>query len=162
MSKVRLFTNPLNIRSMIEYDIAAGTALIDFLQEHYPDGFAGMLRVFVGTDELQLEDLDYCVSDTEQVTMLVMPGDGGIVATIAIKALVSIAIGYIINLIFAPATPNGFDEQEQSPIYALGPTRNEARLGQPIECHYGTVSIPPPFAAAPYEMYDGSSNDMYV
>src|SRR5210317_2053937 len=124
MSKIRLFTNPLSAKSLIEYDIDEGTLLIDWLQEHYPDGFAGMLRVFVGVDELNLEDLDYAVQDQEQITMLVMPGGGGMLANIAIQALVSIAIGYVINLIFGPQVPNGYDSEEQSPIYNLAPTPN--------------------------------------
>ena len=72
MSTVRIFFNPLDASSVEKFSLDAGTPLIDFLQKEYPLGFDGMIRVFVGMDELDLTDLDYEI-DQEQVTMIVMP-----------------------------------------------------------------------------------------
>jgi hypothetical protein len=159
---IRIFFNPLDSSSKVEYEVAEGTQLIDFLQEHYPSGFDGILRVFVGADELALEDLDYEVLDHDQITMLVMPSDATFwvpVGKIVLTALIGAAIGYVINLIFAPKTPSFGGGDDESPVYSLNPTRNTARLGQPIETHYGTVSWPPSYAAAPYNYFWEGSND---
>ncbi len=161
---IRIFFNPLDAKSKVEYPVTEGTQLIHFLQEHYPNGFDGMLRVFVGIDELDLADLDYEVQKHDQITMLVMPSGLTWVAVgkILVTALVTAAISYAINLIFAPKTPSFGDDADESPVYSLNPTRNSARLGQPISVSYGRVSWPPAFAAAPYGFYFEGSNDQYI
>ena len=163
---IRIFFNPLDSKSVVEYPIAEGTQLIHFLQSNYPSGFDGSLRVFVGTDELDLDDLDYEVKDTDSIVMLVMPSGAELtlakVGAILISAVIGAAIGYVINLIFAPKTPSFGDDGDESVVYSLNPTRNEVRLGSPIASHYGTVSHPPPFASAPSVFFWEGSNDMYV
>jgi hypothetical protein len=62
---IRIFFNPLDSKSVVEYPITPGTQLIQFLQSNYPTGFDGALRVFIGTEELDLIDLDYEVQETE-------------------------------------------------------------------------------------------------
>ena len=162
---IRIFFNPLDAKSVVEYPIAEGTQLIHFLQSNYPSGFDGALRVFVGIDELDLSDLDYEVQAEDLVTMLVMPSGPGtwtIVGKILIHALVAAAIGYALNLLFPPKTPSFGDDGDESAVYSLSPTRNDARLGQPIASHYGVVSHPPPYASAPYVFFWDGSNDQYV
>lgn len=167
MSQVRLFFNPLDARSEVKYELEAGTQLIDFLQEHYPVGFDGALVVYVGTEPLDLEDLDYEIGD-EAVTMLVMPagisGAGAFLTwlgPILLQALIGAAIGLAIGLIFAPSSPNG-SIGEESAVYSINATRNRTRVNEPIGTHYGTISYPPDFGAAPYIFFNESSNDMYV
>jgi len=163
VSVVRIFFNPLDAKSKVEYPIAPGTQLIDFLQKEYPYGFDGVLRVFIGIEELAIDDLDYVVQENEQITMLVMPGITlAMVGTYLIQALVAFAIGYVINLIFGPEVPGAPNAPEESSVYSLSPTRNSARLGEPIEVIYGTVSYPPSFASVPYAFFAGESNDQYV
>jgi hypothetical protein len=163
VSVVRIFFNPLDAKSKVEYPIESGTLLIDFLQEHYPCGFDGVLRVFVGIDELAIDNLDYPVAEDEQITMLVMPGITGVlIGQFLIQALVAFAIGYVINLIFGPEVPGTPNGGEESSVYSLSPTRNAARLGEPIEVIYGTVSYPPSFASVPYAFFAGDSNDQFV
>ena len=58
MSVIRIFFNPLNGADREEHQVDAGIQIIDFLQEHFPSGFDGHLRVFVGVEEIQIEDLD--------------------------------------------------------------------------------------------------------
>ena len=141
MSIVRVFFNPLDASSMVTHDVEAGVQIIDFLQAEYPVGFNGCIRTFAGVHEIQPDDLDYVIQDEEQITILVMPATVGAVVGYVIQALVAVAIGYVINLIFAPSNPDGMNGPEESPVYSLSPTRNQARLGQPIECNYGTVSL---------------------
>jgi len=163
VSIVRIFFNPLDAASKVEYPIAPGTQLIDFLQREYPCGFDGVLRVFVGVEELAIENLDYEVGEHEQITMLVMPGiTMAALGTYLIQALIAFAIGYVINLIFAPDVPGAPNGADESSVYSLSPTRNSARLGEPIEVIYGTVSYPPSFASVPYAFYSGDSNDQFI
>ena len=169
MSEIRLFFNPLNAKSMVSYDVEPGTLLIDFLQEHYPVGFQGSLVTFVGTEQLAVENLDYPVKEEDSITMLIMPA-GPVAAyltsaafqAVLISAAVSAAIGFAINFLFAPEAPKAFGRGEESPTYSIAPTRNQARLGEPLACHFGTVSFPPDYAAAPYAYFVDESNDQYV
>lgn len=165
MSRVSIFFNPLDASSRQDYDIAPGTALIDWLQLHYPAGMGGALRVFVGNRELPLDDLDYSVEEFDQVTMLVLPAGDPISATlttILIQVAVTVAISIVISMIFRPSRPDGMDGGDESPVYSINATRNRARLNEPIPSHYGTVSWAPDFAAAPYVFYNEASNDMFV
>ena len=162
MSIVRIFFNPLNAQDKQEYPIEPGTQIIDFLQENYPAGFSGMLRVFAGNQEVQIEDLDYVVKEEEQITILIMPADPGTITAYVIQALIAVAIGFTINLLFGPSTPSAFNQEGESPVYSLNPTRNTARLGEPIPVVYGTVSWPLDFASAPSSFYFEGSNDMFV
>jgi len=167
VSIINVYLNPLDASSLESFEVDAGTLLIDFLQTNFPTGCGGCLRVFVGIEELALENLDYPVKEDEQITMLVMPGAtiGAYIAAnwvqILVQAAISAAIGYAISLIFAPSTPS-FSQGEESPVYSINATRNRARLGEPIAAHYGTSSYPPDFAAAPYLFYNEGSNDMFV
>jgi hypothetical protein len=162
MSLVRLFFNPLDYKSCEEHQVEPGTQIIEWLQDYYPDGFDGYLRVFAGTDEIDVDDLDYVIKDDQQITMLIMPSDGGVITGYLIQAAIAFAIGYVINLIFAPDTPGQPRADEESSVYSLSPTRNAARLGEPVEVVYGRVSYPPSFASVPYTFNVEESNDQFV
>ena len=162
MSIVRVFFNPLDANDKQEFPIEPGTALIDFLQKEFPIGFDGCLRVFVGVDEIDLDDLDYKVKDEERITMLVMPASGFEIGAIVLQALIAVSIGFVINLIFPPKTPGFAKEETESPVYSLNASRNASRLGDPIETIYGTTSWPPSFASAPYSFYYDDTNDQFV
>ena len=162
MSIVRVFYNPLNGRDRDEFPIEPGTQIIEFLQREYPKGFDGYLRVFVGADELAIDDLDYVVKPEEQITLLVMPASGFEIGAIVLQALIAVAIGFVINLLFPPKTPGAGKQETESPVYSLNANRNAARLGDPIEVSYGTVSWPCSFASAPYSFYYDETNDQFV
>ena len=163
MSIVRIFFNPLDTADVKEFPLAPGTLIIDFLQEHYPAGFDGFVRVFAGVEEVALEDLDREVAEQELITILIMPGDPTTAIGVAlISAAISIGVGLVINLIFPPTSPKGAKNETESPVYSLNASRNQARLGDPVSSHYGTVSFPPDYASQPTIWYSGSSNDMFV
>jgi len=161
MSIVRVFYNPLNGRDKDEFPIEPGTQIIEFLQREYPKGFDGYLRVFVGTDELAIDDLDYVVKPEECVTLLIMPAWAQ-VGVYVIQALIAVAVGLVINMLFPPKTPGAAREETESPVYSLNANRNAARLGDPIEVSYGTVSWPCSFSSAPYSFYYDETNDQFV
>lgn len=167
MPLIRIYFNPLNPQDRKEFPVTAGGQIIHFLTEHYPNGFDGLIRVFVSSNEIQLDDLDYEIQEKDLITILVMPA-GLEAATLsaiysaAIGALVGAAIGYVINLIFPPKAPGFAKEETESPVYSLNATRNATRLGDPIASHYGTVSYPPDFCSAPYSFFFEGSNDQYV
>jgi len=165
VSIVRVFFNPLSAKHKQEYPIEPGTQIIDFLVEHFPSGFDGVIKVYVGITEVAIEDLDRVVYEEEQVTILVMPSDpatGTLIASYALKFAIAFAVGYVIQLLFPPSTPKGLKSESESPVYSLNATRNASRLGDPISAHYGTVSFPPDYASAPYVWYSWDSNNMYV
>jgi hypothetical protein len=165
VSTVRIFFNPLNAASVEKFSLEPGTQLIDFLQKDYPLGFDGMIRVFVGLDELDLTDLDYEIGE-EQVTMIVMPMGVEITAALLIKALISAAIGLaislVINFLFAPSAPKGLGNDDESPVYSISATRNRARPNEPIGAYYGSLTFPPDYASAPYQFFYEGSNDQYI
>lgn len=168
MSRISIFFNPLNARSREDFEVDPGTLLIDWLQVHYPNGFDGVARAFVGAVELPIDDWDYPIQEAEQITLLVLPGAEAAAAAWAyiypylIQALVGLAVGIVVSLIFRPKSPDGLDAGEESPVYSLNATQNRARLNEPVPVHYGTPTWPPDFAAAPYVFYTGTSNDMFV
>ena len=162
MSIVRVFFNPLNARDKQEFPIEPGTALIDFLQKEFPTGFDGCLRVFVGVDEIDLDDLDYVVKPDDRITMLVMPADPATIGVAIVTALVSVAVGFVINQLFPPKVPGSGKEETESPVYSLNASRNASRLGDTIESSYGTVSWPPSFASAPYLFYYSETNEQFA
>ncbi|WP_157976406.1 host specificity factor TipJ family phage tail protein [Parahaliea mediterranea] len=168
MSEIVIYFNPLRRDSAVTYQAPAGTALIDFLQAEFPTGFDGVLHVLVNMKPLDLSNLDYKIQDGERVIMLVAPGAQAAIAAwnyvypYLVQALVAAAVGLAVSLIFAPDAPKGFDGGEESPVYSINATQNRARLGEPIASHYGTVTFPPDYGAAPYVFYDESSSDMYV
>lgn len=174
-SIIRLFTNPLDAKSLIEYEIEPGTVLIDWLQDEYPEGFGSLVRVFIGKDEIDLDDLDYEVGDLEQITILVMPGGGAGAAisaawtayggwsALAVQVAVAVGVGIAMALLFPPKKMDG-DDGGEDPVYSLNTSTNKARLGQPIPSHYGTVNFPPDVASAPYSFFshDGESNEQFI
>lgn len=161
-SVIRLFTNPLAANSLIKYDVEPGTVLIDWLLEEYPEGFEGLVRVFVAQDEIDLDDLDHVIEDMQQITILVMPAWQAVGAYV-INALIAIAVGLVLNLLFPPKKP-GNDGGDESPVYSLNAATNKARLGAPVPCHYGVVNFPPDYCSAPYQFYshNNESNEMFV
>ena len=162
LSIVRIFFNPIDAADVKEFPVAPGTLIIDFLQEHYPAGFDGFVRVFAGVEEVALEDLDREVAEQELITILIMPGTGAEIGAGLIIAAIGVGVGLVLNLIFPPTAPKGAKNETESPVYSLNASRNKARLGDPVSSHYGTVSFPPDYASQPTIWYSGSSNSMFV
>lgn len=164
VSRVRVFFNPLDAHSMVLHDIKPGTQVIEFLLEHYPGGFDGVLRCYVGNEEIPLDDLDYEVSAGDQITMLIMPGELTLtaVATALINAAIAAAISYAVSFLFAPNAPKNIGGAQNSPTYTIGPTQNAARLNEPIPVHYGTPVIVPDYASQPYTFFQQASDDQYA
>jgi len=165
LTTVNVFYNPLDANSKESFPIECGTQIIDFLRKEFPLGFEGCLRVFVGNEEISLDDLDYEVGEDEQITMLVMPSAEGVgyyIGQAIVTALIATAIGFVINLIFPPKVPGSAKNESESPVYSLNANTNASRLGDPIPTHYGTVSFPPDLASAPYFFFNGDTNDQYV
>lgn len=164
MSLVRVFFNPLDARARQEFTVEPGTQIIEFLQAEFPAGFGAPVRVFSGRDEVRPDDWDQVIAEDLPLTVLVLPAGltWAAVGKILIQAVVAAAIGYVINLIFAPKEPGLIDRGDESPVYSIGATRNQARLGSPIPAHYGTPIFPPDFASVPYVFNVEASNDQFV
>jgi hypothetical protein len=161
---VTVFFNPLNGKDKKTYRVEPGTQIIEFLQAEFPAGFGAPVRVFSGCDEVAPDDWDSIIREDVSTIVLVLPGaiTWAQVGAYLLQAAIAVAVGYVINLIFAPKSPNGLDRGDESPVYSIGPTRNQARLGSPVPAHYGTVIYPPDFASVPYVYGQQVSNDQYV
>lgn len=165
---VRIFFNPLDAKSEKVYQVPVGTQIIEFLQDEFPSGFNAPVRIFAAQNELDPDDWDHVIAEEERITILLMPaaslgiGFAAGIGTALLKAAIAVAIGYIINLIFKPKAPSDLNDGDTSPVYSIGATRNQQRLGAPIEVLYGSVLYPPSFASAPYVYNVQDTNDQYV
>lgn len=163
MASLNLIRNPLKPLSREQYELANGTRVIDWLQEHHPKGFGARVVFQVNGSEKPLEDLDYAVEEGDVVTLAVMPGEPG---TITLSAfLIQLAIGAILagasfalSYFFQPKQPSGPKGKPVS-IFDISTAQNAAKLGDPIPVVYGTVLTTPDYCSQPYTWFDWSQNN---
>ncbi len=174
MAKIVVCSNALEIEVRENYEFNG--PYIDWLQEHYPNGFDGAHITSINLSKLNVCDYDRVLTESDLVVLLIFPGFEGIVAAWTIAAnwwlaasaltkfvvgvVVSIGLNYLANSIFGTAQVKQGKLGSPSPTYDLSVPTNQARLGQPIPVIYGTVVAVPDLASAPYKWYDG--NDMWV
>ena len=162
--KVKVLYNPLDAKAFELFDVESGTTIIDFLVAEFPQGFGAPVRVISGRDEVPCDQWDKVIDEEQPLVVLVLPAgiEAAVIGQYLLQAAIAVAIGYVINLIFAPTVPGGINDGDESPVYSIGATRNQARLGAPVECIYGTITYPPSFASAPYVYNLEASNDQFV
>lgn len=174
MAKIVVCPNALETEVRENYEFNG--LYIDWLQEHYPNGFDGAHITSVNLSKLDVCDYDKVLTESDLVVLLVFPGFEGVALAWAAAAawwvnagaltkfivgtIVSIALNYLANTIFGTAQVKQGKLPNPSPTYDLSVPTNQARLGQPIPVIYGTVVAVPDLAASPYKWYDG--NDMWV
>lgn len=156
MSAIHIVKNPLMPTDRSSHSVADGTRIIDWLQEHHPDGWGMPIRVWVNQEEIELENMDRVLGKNDVCAIVVTPGFTGW-EVYAIQAIVSIAVGLLINILFPPPKmKNG--RPEGSPVYDIGVTRNTERLGEPVSVVYGQIRTVPDFASKPYQFFAMSGN----
>lgn len=96
------------------------------------------------------------VVTTSEIIITAEVGSGAVALVILLVA-VAVALFF-----FMPAMPGLNDQAEADSVYTLKGQRNQKRLGQPIECHYGRVRVWPSYMAAPYTQNHGNDQFLYA
>jgi hypothetical protein len=154
VARLVVLKNPLSLNDREVFEIEAGSRVIDWLVEHYPQGCGGALRHFVNGKELPLDDLDREAEADDVIVLTINPAG---LEPIYISLIISVALTAIsmaAQLLFAkkPQAPAfaQADNAQASPVYAFRSNQNQARLGEPVPVVYGEVLNTPDVCAAPY------------
>lgn len=164
MASLVLLRNPLAPHTREVYPLPDGTLVIDWLQEHYPDGFGMPVRFYLNATEQPLDYLDYALGPDDVATIAVMPGIDP--ASITLSAfLIQLAIGAILagaslalTYFFRPKEPSG-SKGKPLTIYDVSGGQNSARLGEAVPVVYGSVLTIPDYIAQPYTWFDWSQQN---
>ena len=163
MPQLVLLKNPLNPREREAHDLVLGARVIDWLQEHYPDGCGGALRFFVNGGERPLDDLDYAARVDDVIALVICPAGleplwVSLIVSVVMTAA-SIGLSFLLAKPQAPAFSQ-VDQAQPSPVYSIRANQNQTRLGEPVSVAYGKVLHTPDYAAQPYQFYAG--NEQYT
>jgi hypothetical protein len=165
MASLILLLNPLAPHTREIHPLETDSAVIDWLQERYPDGFGMPTRFYVNGDEKPLDDLDYRVRADDVVTIVVMPGvPAALLTSLAINFAISLALAgaaLAFNYLFQPKTKTGGGKDSPVKTYDITADQNAARLGGAIPVVYGSVLTTPDYVAQPYTFYDWEYNDAF-
>ena len=159
MANLVLLRNPLSIKDREHFQLDPDQQIIDWLQEHYPEGFGCGIRVFINDKEIDVADTDVVPDEDDVVIVMLMPAGAELFAyflSALISTLVSTAISLIISALFSqkPKTPATFDNPDPNDVYNVSSRQNAARLGSPVPVIYGTVVMVPDYVSQPYNFYD--------
>lgn len=172
---VHIIRNPLKPYDRTSDKVPAGTRVIDWLQKVAPTGFGMPIRLFVNQKELAVIDSDRALQAGDVCACVVTPGyiPGAELLAIysaaltkikafAIYAAVTIGTSLAVNALFGPKPPKS--QRGPNPVYDIGASNNQSRLGEPIPVVYGEdVVTVPDFAQPPYVFFSKAQDDqMYV
>jgi len=144
---------------------AAGTRLFDWMEEHAAH-MPPTCRVYVNG---ALREDDIVLGAQDNVLIAGSPAIAAVAGASIWQIVISTAISMAVNMLVAQifggkgSTPQNLsvnNSPEASPVYSIAPTKNQARLGQPIPAVYGDVVLVPDYAAQP--MTEFVANEMYL
>lgn len=162
MPSIILLKNPLNPEDCEQFSVKPGTPIIDWLQEYAPEGFGMPVMLTVNQKEVPVADADRRLEEGDVCHVIVSPGALPGWEVYVIMTLISLAISITMNLLFPPPKQKNRN-YGPNPVYDIGATRNQQRLGEPIPVLYGAPITVPDFAAAPYTFFSRTgSADMYL
>jgi hypothetical protein len=161
MASLVLLRNPLAPHTRETYVLPEGTRVIDWLQEHHPQGFGMPCQFHVNGVEKPLDDLDYALGPDDVAVIAVMPGIDP--ASISLSAiLIQLAISAILagaslalNYFFRPKEASG-SKNKPITIYDVSSGQNAAKLGDAVPVVYGSVLTVPDYVAQPYTVFNWS------
>ena len=111
--------------------------------------------VLIGHDAIPESDWSNVIPHSSRVVITPIVGYEGVIVLIV---LLVVAIG----LYFFMPTPSTLEMGEADPGYTLRGQRNQARLGEPIEKHYGRVRHYPSYMAKPFNRYRSGEQWFYA
>ncbi len=117
--------------------------LIDFLIERYPEG--ACVRTWVNGEEIQSEDLDVSVDETDSIVMaLDVPNDpvtvglflGASAANAALVGTIAIAaFNVVVSLLMQALFPGPKARRAAGKVYDIAGYQNSLALGSPVPEH---------------------------
>jgi hypothetical protein len=158
MGTLVLLRNPLAPHSREQQPLAAGTPVIDWLQEHHPRGFGMPIRFYFNGEEQDLDDLDREVGEDDVAVIALMPAEPISLTALAVQFLIAAALSvatYFVSQAFAPKTPSGIKGTRRT-VYEISTDQNSARIGEAIPVVYGTVLTTPDYVSQPYTWFSWS------
>ncbi len=161
MAALVLLPNPLTPHSREMLQLAAGTAVIEWLQEEHPQGFGMPIRFYVNGAEKDLDDLDYKLGEEDVAVIALMPAEPVSLTTLAVGFLLSAALSaatYFAMQAFMPKARSGKPGEEVS-VYDVSSDQNAARIGEPIPVVYGQVITTPDYVMQPFTWYEWSQGN---
>jgi hypothetical protein len=156
MASLVLLKNPLTPNDRQAFPLEDGVPVIDWLQEHHPDGFGMPIKFYVNGEEKPLDDLDYIPSEDDVVVIAMMPGGFLAAMPLLVKVVIGLAVmaaSYFAMMLFAPKQPKKQKAAEEKETFNVSSDQNAARVGDPIPVVYGDVWMYPDYAAQPYTWY---------
>jgi hypothetical protein len=160
MADVLVMFNPLDPSRRRRYQIADGVPLLAWIDANEPALGTCERAVFV--DDHPCTDPTYRTHAGDQVLVAFTPGAGVNIGLLIVQALVSMAIGLALQVIFGAKKPAAGNTPQPSQVYGIAPPRNAVRLGQPIPVIYGSVICLPDFAAQPYTVFEGNEQFLHA
>lgn len=152
MPKFLHVSNPMKPLSDFKSEkFPAGTSIKDYLSEKkIPED--GIVAIVDG-DKITSENWDQPLASNQKVIIYCNIGSTFVIAIIVLL-VVAIALFF-----FLPVAPGETSEEGDS-VYTLKGQKNQKKLGQPIEKHYGRMRIFPSYMAAPFTRF--KNNDQYL
>jgi hypothetical protein len=160
VARLIVLYNPLDTTRRRSYEPPAGTDLGAWLDEYEPTKGSMTRVVWVGG--ISIDPAGYVVGEHDEILVSMRPGDfvsWAYVGKLILTAIISAAIGYALNRIFGPKRPSAGNTPSPSQVYGIAPTRNIARLGEPITVVYGAPIVVPDYASQPYTYFE--NNDQF-
>jgi hypothetical protein len=151
MARLIVLYNPLDTSRRRGFDLEAGTELGAWLDANEPLGGTMTRTVWVGGAEI--EPAGYVVAAHDEILAAMRPAGWEAIGYAILNALIAAAVGYVLNRLFGPGKPKAGNTPSPSQVYGIAPTRNAARLGEPIPVVYGNPIVVPDYASQPYTTF---------
>lgn len=152
MASLVLLRNPLAPHTREQFALPDGMLVIDWLQEHYPDGFGMPIRFQLNGKEMDLDDLDTPLGADDVAVIAMMPAAGASLLTmILLSAAMSLVTSFVMRA-FMPKV-GGPKQKGEVQTFNISSNQNGARVGEAIPVVYGSVIMTPDYVSEPYTWY---------
>jgi hypothetical protein len=158
VAEVLVLLNPLDVSRRRRTHLGDEVLLLAWVDANEPALGACERAVYV--NGLPCTDRTYRTHPHDEVLVAFTPGTAAVIGAYVLQAVVSMAIGVALSVVFGSKKPSAGNTPQPSQVYGIAPPKNGVRLGQPIPVIYGSVICMPDFAAQPYTFFEG--NEQYL
>jgi hypothetical protein len=131
-------------------DVEVGSSPYDWLKKTAPDGFGMAVEIFLNGEPLPLAQADTRLIEDDMVLVVLRPG-GEAFMVYFWQAVIAIAVGLIMQLLFPP--PKAKSREGATQQYSLSPGNEMPQLGAPVPVAYGTSLAVPYYGSQPWVQY---------